>query len=61
MSRLQIYLVAGLVDLLGVEGGTETKGETRVDLGVVGDRSNAAVVDLALYRKLALVSKLTTM
>lgn len=48
MMILLSYLVAGLVKLLGVEGGTDTEGEALVDLGVVGERSNAAVVDLGL-------------
>lgn len=43
-----IYLVAGLVELLGVEGGTNTEGEALVDLGVVGKSSDTTVVDLGL-------------
>jgi hypothetical protein len=42
-------LVAGLVQLLGIERATNTKGQTAVDLGVVGEGRNAEVVDLGLY------------
>jgi hypothetical protein len=45
--------VAGLVELLGIERGTNTEGQTRVDLGVVGDRGNTTVVDLGLSDGLA--------
>lgn len=41
-------LVAGLVQLLGIERATNTEGQTAVDLGVVGEGSNAEVVDLGL-------------
>jgi hypothetical protein len=41
-------LVAGLVQLLGIERATNAKGQTAVDLGVVGEGSNAEVVDLGL-------------
>lgn len=41
-------LVRGLVELLGIERGTEAKSEARVDLGVVRDSGDTAVVDLAL-------------
>ena len=43
-------LVAGLVELLGVEGDTDADGEALVDLGVVGEREETAVVDLGLWR-----------
>jgi hypothetical protein len=42
-------LVAGLVQLLGIERATNTEGQTAVDLGVVGEGSNSKVVDLGLY------------
>ena len=41
-------LVAGLVELLGIERATNAEGQTAVDLGVVGEGSNADVVDLGL-------------
>jgi hypothetical protein len=41
-------LVAGLVQLLGIKGAANAKGETAVDLGVVRERRNAEVVDLSL-------------
>jgi hypothetical protein len=41
-------LVAGLVELGRVEGETETKGGTWVELGAVGKSSNTTVVDLGL-------------
>jgi hypothetical protein len=42
--------VAGLVELLGIERATNAKGQTAVDLGVIGEGSNAEVVDLGLCR-----------
>lgn len=41
-------LVAGLVQLLGIERAANAKGQAAVDLGVVGEGSNAEVVDLGL-------------
>jgi hypothetical protein len=41
-------LVAGLVQLLGIERSANTERQTRVDLGVVGEGRNAGVVDLGL-------------
>ena len=41
-------LVAGLVQLLGIKGAANAKGEARVDLGVVREGCNAGVVDLGL-------------
>lgn len=41
-------LVAGLVQLLGIERAANAEGQTAVDLGVVGEGSNAEVVDLGL-------------
>jgi len=41
-------LVAGLVQLLGVEGAADAEGKTGVDLGVVGQRGDTTVVDLSL-------------
>lgn len=40
--------MTGLVELLGIERATNTEGQTAVDLGVVGEGSNAEVVDLGL-------------
>ena len=41
--------MAGLVELLRVERGTNAKGEALVDLGVVGNGGDTAVVDLGLF------------
>ena len=41
-------LVASLVELLGIEGPTNAKGKALVDLYVVGEGEDAAVVDLGL-------------
>jgi hypothetical protein len=41
-------LVGGLVELLGIEGGTETEGDTRAEENVVGNSSDTTVVDLDL-------------
>lgn len=40
--------MAGLVQLLGIKGAANAKGQTAVDLGVVGEGCNAEVVDLGL-------------
>jgi len=40
--------VTRLIEFLGIEGGTDTESEARVDLGVVSNRNNAAIVDLEL-------------
>lgn len=42
------YLVWGRVELLGVEGGTEAKGNTLTEEDVVGESGNTTVVDLGL-------------
>lgn len=42
-------LVAGLVELLGIERSTNAKGEALVDLGVVCEGENTAVADLGLF------------
>ena len=42
-------LVAGLVKLLGVERDADAESEALVDLGVVGEREETAVVDLGLF------------
>ena len=53
-------LVAGLVELLGIERATNAEGQTGVDLGVVGEGRNAEVVDLGLGRKsVSLISNRT--
>lgn len=41
-------LVGGLVQVLGIERGTETESDTRAEQNVVGERGNTAVVDLGL-------------
>lgn len=46
--------MAGLVELLGIERATNAKGQTAVDLGVVGEGRNAEVVDLGLPKPLAI-------
>ena len=43
-------LVAGLVELGGVEGETEAEGGASVELGAVGKGGDTAVVDLDLLR-----------
>lgn len=43
-------LVAGLVELGGVEGETEAEGGAGVELGAVGEGGDTAVVDLDLLR-----------
>ena len=40
--------MGGLVELLGIEGGTEAEGDTGAEEDVVGNGSNTAVVDLDL-------------
>jgi hypothetical protein len=40
--------VGGLVELLGVEGAADAEGDTLTEEDVVGEGSNAAVVDLEL-------------
>jgi hypothetical protein len=42
-------LVGGLVNLLGVERGTNTHGDTGAEEDVVRDGSNTTVVDLGLF------------
>jgi hypothetical protein len=41
--------VAGLVELLCVERAADAKGESLVDLDVVGEGEDAAVVNLGLF------------
>lgn len=55
-SEAGAELVAGLVQLLGIERAANTESQTRVDLGVVGEGRNAEVVDLGL--SIGLVSSL---
>ena len=47
-SQAGADLVAGLVQLLGVEGEAETDGGASVELGAVGESGDTAVVDLGL-------------
>lgn len=42
-------LVGGLVELLGIKGGTEAESDARAEEDVVGDGCNTAVVDLDLF------------
>jgi hypothetical protein len=42
-------LVAGLVQLLGIKGAANAKGQAAVDLGVVGEGRNTGVVELGLH------------
>ena len=40
--------MGGLVELLGIERGTETEGDTRAEENIVGNSSDTTVVDLDL-------------
>lgn len=40
--------MGGLLQLLGIERGTDAKGDARAEEDVVGDGGNTTVVDLAL-------------
>lgn len=42
------YLVGSLVQLLGIERGTNAESDTRAEENVVGNGGDTAVVDLAL-------------
>lgn len=46
--------MSSLVELLGIERGTETEGDTRAEENVVGDGSNTAVVDLDLISDISI-------
>lgn len=46
-------LVGSLVELLGIKGGSEAKGDTRAEENVVGDSGDTTVVDLDLFHVLA--------
>jgi hypothetical protein len=41
--------VGSLVQVLGIEGGTEAEGDTRAEQDVVSQSGNTTVVDLSLY------------
>lgn len=41
--------MAGLVELVGVEGETKTQSGASVEFGAVSESSDTAVVDLGLY------------
>lgn len=43
------YLVGGLLQLLGIERGTDAEGDARAEEDVVGDSSDTTVIDLALF------------
>ena len=45
--------MGGLVELLGIEGGAESEGDTRAEENIIGNGSNTAVVDLGLNLALA--------
>lgn len=47
-SEAGTNLVGGLVEVLGVEGSAEAKGDASAELDVVGQGGDAAVVDLGL-------------
>ena len=42
--------MGSLVQVLGIERGAETKGDTGAEQNIVGKSSNTTVVDLDLYR-----------
>jgi hypothetical protein len=42
-------LVATLIELLGIEGAANAKGEASIDLGVVGQGDETTVIDLELF------------
>lgn len=44
-----MYLVGGLLQLLGIERGTDAKGDAGTEEDVVGDSGDTTVVDLALF------------
>jgi hypothetical protein len=44
-------LVGGLVQVLGIERGTQTEGDTRAEENVVSQSGNTTVVDLGLLRR----------
>jgi hypothetical protein len=46
-------LVRGLVEVLGIEGGAETKCAAGAELDVVGERSDTTVVDLGLFPRVS--------
>ena len=50
-DKASTNLVAGFIQFLGVEGETHTKGESRVDLGIVGYGSDTLVVNLGLHSR----------
>lgn len=41
--------MGGLVELLGIEGGAESEGDTGAEENVVGESSDTTVVDLDLF------------
>lgn len=41
--------MGSLVQVLGIEGGTEAEGDTRAEQDVVSQSGNTTVVDLSLY------------
>jgi len=50
-SKAGTNLVAGLVEFLGIEGTANAEGEALVDLNVVCEGEDAAVVDLGLGKR----------
>ena len=45
-------LVGSLVQVLGIKGSTEAKGDTRAQEDVVGQGGNTTVVDLGLFTEI---------
>ncbi len=48
--------MSSLTEILRVEGGAETQGDSRAELDVVGESCDAAVVDLGLFRVVSMYS-----
>lgn len=44
-----------LLEVLSIERGTETEGDTSTELDVVGERSNTLVVDFGLQARLVIL------
>lgn len=48
-GRTNTYLVGGLLQLLGIERGTNAEGDAGAEEDVVRDSSDTTVIDLALF------------
>ena len=44
--------MGGLVQVLGIKGSTEAKGDTRAQEDVVGQGGNTTVIDLGLFTEI---------